>query len=755
MPREASSTFTRTCLSIVVSSVISATMAQAEPQDESALSGVPGSLDPVLVTAQRLKGPQIVPSQGSLVATQPQSIVGGEFIQQNDAPAVNYTDIIKFTPSVWTVDPNGPGLMENLGTSIRGFQDGQFNVTFDGIPWGDSNDFTHHSTSYFMAQDVGNVVVDRGPGNAATLGNATFGGTVYVQSADPKKTMGFTAWLSFGSFDTHLEGGRFDTGEIEQWGGTRAFVSFKTLSSHGYLTNANLNRDNGFAKVVQPLGDSTEITVASNLNRVHQNPPIGETPAQIAAYGPNYAYNTDQGSQGYYGFNLDLITTDYEYLGINSSVAGWTIDNKIYTYAYYHDGYNGLDPGDAMGGTQVDGGSPNGASGPTGVSYGANDVPGQLLINNYRSIGDILRFSRGLGPGDVQFGGWFDHQTNHRALYEIDFSNNNAFNYDLTVPSGALPEAAYIDRLMEDQLFSREAYIQYVWHVIPGLDVTGGDKYVDFERVLNAPVNQGTQLPVDYDRNWTRDLPSADVHYRLGDNFAAYAQYAKGFLAPNLNTLYVSNPHLNQLSPEATTNVQVGATWVSRPLTVSADLYTINFSNLIGKDSFGGPNDTFFYNLGGVKYKGAEAEGTLVAGYGFSIYANASYISARLITDQTWVAATPDKTGALGLLYNQGAIEGSIIGKFVGRRYGDAEDAYPLGSYATIDGSVNYLFGPWGGAIKSARLGVTAQNLANRKSIYFLSGYTGGATPPGYVNGNPLFFTLPGRSAQVNLTASF
>jgi iron complex outermembrane receptor protein len=188
------------------------------------------SLDPVIVTAQHLSGPQLAPSQGSLVATQPQSIVGGDYIQYNDAPASNYTDIIKLTPSVWTVDPNGPGLMENLGTSIRGFQDGQFNVTFDGIPWGDSNDFTHHSTSYFVASDIGNVVVDRGPGNAATVGDATFGGTVYVQSADPKHTQEVTANLSFGSFKTQVEGVRYDTGDVSQWGGTRAFISLKHIS---------------------------------------------------------------------------------------------------------------------------------------------------------------------------------------------------------------------------------------------------------------------------------------------------------------------------------------------------------------------------------------------------------------------------------------------------------------------------------------------------------------------------------------------
>src|ERR1700737_3655747 len=236
------------------------------------------SLDPVLVTAQALHGPQSAPSQGSLVATQPQSIVGAEFIQNNDAPAANYTDIIKFTPSVWTVDPNGPGLMENLGTSIRGFQDGQFNVTLDGIPWFDPNDFTHHSTSYFMSVDLGNVVVDRGPGNAGTFGNATFGGTVYMQSADPKKTMGLTTTLSFGSFNTQLYGVRFDTGEVSEWGGTRAFLSIKTLSSAGYLTNANIDRTHSFLKVVEAVNDSTELTFASNFNKLKQKPPVGATP---------------------------------------------------------------------------------------------------------------------------------------------------------------------------------------------------------------------------------------------------------------------------------------------------------------------------------------------------------------------------------------------------------------------------------------------------------------------------------------------
>jgi iron complex outermembrane receptor protein len=706
------------------------------------------SLDPVLVTADALHGPQSAPSQGSLVATQPQSIVGAEFIQNNDAPAANYTDIIKFTPSVWTVDPNGPGLMENLGTSIRGFVDGQFNVTLDGIPWFDPNDFTHHSTSYFMAQDIGNVVVDRGPGNAGTFGNATFGGTIYLQSADPKKTMGFTTMLSYGSFNTQLYGVRFDTGEVSEWGGTRAFISIKTLSSDGYLTNANIDRSNAFLKVIQPVNDSTEITFAANLNKLKQNPPVGATPAQMAAFGLNYSYNRDPTSQGYYGYNLDKINTDFEYIGLNSKVAGWTIDNKLYTDAYYHDGWNGLDVGGSL---------PNGVLGagdtPNGTIYGANNVPGQLLTNNYRSVGDILRVSRTLGPGEVQFGGWFDHQSNLRELQEIDFTSNGAFNPDLTPQAGALPEAKYIDHLQHNQLFSRQAFLQYVWHAIPDLDVTGGLKYVNFERDIVDPVNQGTLLPLDYKQTWTRDLPSADVHYKLADNWSAYAQYSKGFLAPNLNVLYVANPTANQVSPQGTTNVQVGTTWVGQALTVSADIYTINFSNLITSHLVSG--QTQFFNLGAVKYKGVETEGTYMVGFGVSIYANATYNSARKTVDQSWVPNTPNRTAALGVLYNHGPIQASLIEKYVGVRYGDTGDTYRFGGYGSADAAVNYVWDTPGGAVKNVKVGVTVQNITDRKSIYFLNGYSNGSTPAGYANGNPLFFSLPGRSAQLNLSASF
>jgi iron complex outermembrane receptor protein len=118
-----------------------------------------------------------------------------------------------------------------------------------------------------------------------------------------------------------------------------------------------------------------------------------------------------------------------------------------------------------------------------------------------------------------------------------------------------------------------------------------------------------------------------------------------------------------------------------------------------------------------------------------------------LESDQSWVPLTPNRTAALGLIYSQGPVQGSLIEKYVGVRYGDSEDQFRLNAYATADAAISYNFGAMSNAVKDFKVTVTAQNLTDRRSIYFFNGTTG--------SGSPLFFTLPGRSAQVSLSASF
>jgi iron complex outermembrane recepter protein len=677
-------------------------------------------------------------TQGSTVATEPQSIIGSTYIQENVPPTGDYTDAIAISPSVYTVTPNGSGLMETQVVSIRGFQDGQYNVTFDGIPWGDSNDFTHHSTSYFTNQETSSVTVDRGPGTAQTLGDATFGGTVSVESINPQDQFNIRPYVSLGSWDTAVEGARIDTGRLNS-SGTSAVVNVQNSTSDGYLTYAGQRRQSVFAKVVQPLGENTTLTFGGMWNNLNQYVPPGATKAQIAEYGPNFGLNNNPDSQAYYRYNEDQISTFLTYIGLHSEFDGWTIDNKAYAYAYNHFGYNGLDP---------NGETPNGTfcNGKGNDCLYPDDVPGQHMRNWYRSLGDILRVSKELGPGEIRTGVWYDHQDNLRWEYEFDDTLDvPAIN---TTGQPTKGSDSPVDRFMTDSLRTIQPFVEYQWNITDQAYFIGGVKYNDFLRDIDSLYNQKTGLPLDYSKEWDATLPSASFHYTFTSDWTAYAQWAKGFLAPNLNLFYVSNPAVSDsaIAPEKTTNVQLGTTWSSDRLTLSGDVYKIDFNNFIQSEKVGGV--TYFYNEGGVHYKGVELEGTYMLGGGFSVYANGSLNRAIQTDSNTWNPNTPHKTAALGFIYKNGPIHASLVDKFVGRTYysANSNDDTVIGGYAITNFAASYTFDPHMTDVKDFKIGVQVNNLFNNTSINALAGTT-------VADGTPLFYTIPARNFNFTISA--
>ncbi|WP_158227120.1 TonB-dependent receptor [Mangrovitalea sediminis] len=668
--------------------------------------------------------PYQAPSKTPLKVSQPTSVVSKHYIEHNVVATSNYDDVVKNTPSVSSVGPNGPGMMENMGLSIRGFQDGQYDITFDGMPWSDSNDFTHHSTSYFMAHDLDQASVDRGPGTAATVGTAPFGGTISLQSKAPSAVSSINPYTTFGSFGTRLFGLEYDTGVLPQYGGASGFIDYEKSQSNGYLTNSKQKRSNVFLKVTRPIGDSTSVTVAAMHNTVHQNVPVGATKAQIDQFGANYGLSSDPTQQNYYGYNYDDIHTDFEYIDLQSYLdSGWMVDNKLYTYAYYHRGYNGLDP--------------NGET-PNGTTYSATDVPGEKMGMDYRSVGDFARFARDMGAGTLNTGLWLDHQYNSRFQYLVDWTLNGALNPN---------SSAATERDMKDTLDNVQPYVEFAWHITPSLKLTPGVKYAWFRRTLDAAVNQKTGAPLSYSKTWSSVLPSVDLHYQIQPHWVAYAQVAKGFLAPNLNTFYTVDPSASDVKPEETMNYQLGTTWEHDRLALSSDVYYINFKNKVGHRKVG--SNTIFFNEGGVVYKGFEMEATYYAGMGFSLYANGSVNDAKTKDTHQWIANTPKNTAAGGLIYNRGPWYGSLLDKFIGKRYGDDGETQALGGYSVTSMAVSYTFKSQATAwLQKARINLQLNNLFNNKSINALAGYTA-------QNNTPLYWTIPERNLYVTLSANF
>ena len=675
------------------------------------------------------------PTATPLSAIEPTSLISQYFIENNSSLSSNYDDVVKIAPSVYSVSPNGPGLMENQVLSIRGFVDGQYNVTFDGIPWGDSNDFTHHTTSYFMDHDLGGISVDRGPGTAATIGNATFGGTIAINSKSPNADMTVTPYASYGSFNTSVVGTQVDTGPMEKYGGAAAFLDVESLSSDGYLHNAGQDRKNVFTKVAAPIDDNTVVTFVGMYNQVHQYVSLGATAAQIAEFGPRYALSNDPTNQNYYGYNWDRIHTDFEYLGVVSRLGGgWSVDNKLYTYAYYHDGSNGEDP--------------NGWT-PNGTSYGTNDVPGQLLVNNYRSWGDTFKARDEFNFGSLQTGLWVDRQHNLRSLDEVDFTLGGALN-----PEGNLTSAIPgVDRQLTQVLTTVQPFVEFDWNALPDLTLSPGVRYDHFERSVDSQVNVKTATAQSYTDNFSATLPSFLAHYSLTGNWAAYAQAAKGFLAPNENFFNFSAPGSTNVSPQQSWNYQLGTSWQTKAVSLSADVYYIDFTNLIGSETIGG--NTVFFNQGGVTYKGVEAESTVYIGNGFSVYANGSINSAKDKQTGQWVANAPDATFTGGAIYNLKGWYASLLDKWVGRSYGaGATGNVTINSFSTLDGAFGYTVPAGSAWLAKANFKLSFNNLLDSHKIIALAGTTAGNNPA-TGNADNLFWVMPERSVFATVSVPF
>ncbi|MGO8711908.1 MAG: TonB-dependent receptor [Rhizomicrobium sp.] len=713
-------------------------------------------VETIVVTGQRGQdAAAIAPSLTPLDAVQPTSVISGDFIQKNFAPTTNYDEAIKFSPSTFDVAPNGPGLAESQATSIRGFQDGQFNVTFDGIPWQDSNDFTHHSTSYFMAHDLNGITVDRGPGTGATIGDATFGGTLYILSKAPSDEIGFNPYVSYGSFNTLLYGFEFDSGAIADTDGTRLMIDVENSHSDGYLTNEAQDRQNIFFKLVQPLGNHTTLALVATVNHIHQNISLGATQNEIDTLGPNWGLSKDPTQQNFYQYNLDHITTDFEYLDLASDFgSGWTLDTKLYTYAYFHRGLNGEDPNADPAFT-----FPNRVVLTNGGLPVPGQVPGQLLQNDYRSVGTITRVTKDLPFGDVKFGIWYDQQFNARSLREVDMSDGFAPNFDPNNGAG-VPVIAPgtlgikidggVDRLLTQTLQTMQPYLQVDWDVTSALTLSPGVRYSWFQRSVNAPVDiNGDQFSV-YTNTYDSVLPSIEAHYTIESDWTAYAQAAKGFLAPNEKNFSYTAPGQSNFTPENTWNYQIGSSAQLDNLVVSADAYYIDFSNFYKQESIGG--QTGPVSLGGVHYKGLEGELTYMIGGGFSAYASGSLNSAKQTdvqnwqTPNGWIGGTPEDTWVVGGIFNRDGFYATLLGKYTGARPGDIG----LGSgspFFTIDSSLDYDLSRLTDCVKNATIKIDLQNLTDVTKIDYNPGTT--------INGENLFWTVPGRSVFVTLSTTF
>ena len=297
-----------------------------------------GGIETVVVTGSRFN-PNSAPAKASLDTTEPQTIINKEYIQDSIQPTADYVTILGIAPSMTGLSINGPGMSDgNVKNTLRGQPDGNFAMTWDNIPFGDTNGPTHHSESYFPSSTIGSIDVERGPGNAGNLGAATYGGTINLFSEGltddfrARQTFTYGSWNTF-NINTNVQSGALD---LIDNGPTRAMINFQYTGSQGYLSHQTTMHDTEEVKLEQDLGNGWSVTFLANRNGLqqHVSDVNGATPGQVHVREEVRLSPTTAALPDYYLFNGQHKETDIDYLRFRGPLGHAVIDDQPYTYAY-------------------------------------------------------------------------------------------------------------------------------------------------------------------------------------------------------------------------------------------------------------------------------------------------------------------------------------------------------------------------------------------------------------------------------------
>jgi iron complex outermembrane receptor protein len=701
----------------------------------------------LVVTAEANRAAKDAPAKASLDQVQPESIISRQYIEQAVSEVGDYTSVALIAPSISGIGSNGGGIGDYNKVTMRGFQDGQYNLTYDQISFGDTNDPTHHPADYWPASTIGAMVVDRGPGAAGDLGQANFGGAIHMFSPTVSDTFGVQQKLTYGSFNTVDSVTTINTGDIGS--GAKLLLNFNLRNSDGELTHSGGYMLNQMAKFVAPIGANWTFTALAaqeytKFSLADAGP--GATWHQMQLYGQNFALTDIPGDEHNYNWNYEAKGTDFEYVDLKGTVIpSLTAEDQLYTYYYSNKTTAVNDITGLIGGpnTSLLQNTTKGGFGPTAATN-PNDVGGYDKLNLYRVWGNVVRINKEWSFGTLKVGSLQEISSTDRHNGFIDLSNGGAPDIKFQPLSKYPLLAAPTNYKLQEnsKWFQYQVFADFEIHIGDNLKLTPGVKYVDFTRNVNAAnesvAGGAKNQPLVAQNTYTSPLYFFTANYKVTHDWAFYAQVGTAFLIPSLSALYTNGANLQNLQPQKTLTYQGGTVYTHGNLTADADLYNVDVSNLyvacnILDPITGNPTNTAsgFCNVGKAKYNGFEGEIAYALPYGVSLFANGSSNVAKAQANPgnpaEGIAAAPAQgitnaprwTAAAGVIYNSGPWAATMTyknsGTYVAGYNSTTGHAISLPGFDTLDASGSYDFGHF-------KLKLAVFNLADKRAITSFSG---------------------------------
>lgn len=730
---------------------------------------------------------QLSPVKSLLDAGSARTEITSEYVSEFTSPVTDFSDLTQAAPGTVSWSTNGIGLGQ-AKTYFRGFVDDDYTMTWDGVPFNDANDPSHHSWAYVPAPAIGYVDFDRSPGTAADMGPSNYGGSIHFFSPELPATSSTRFSESYGSFNTNQILGVFDSGLFGREKKANFWFEGHHMSSDGYQTYNYQQRTAGSAKLTYKFSDQTQLSVIGTVVVVDANTPNNDPYRfQLDQYGDNFYmqnnyYNADGSINGlYYKFYTNHIPTNFEIVTFNRSWGkGWHFEMKPYTYAYSnHQHYNTNQYSDAG----DDNNNPTLSSAPIVTGSDTKTPSGLDKMNQYVRGGVIADVSTASKFGVFRAGGWYEYTSTDR--YQI------AANPLTWADSDIIKQIKFHEGFITR---SEQPYAEYQLVAIPRFTITAGVKDAYYNMTVHQwasnkdvgplgctpttanpyPTSKNCPDSVIHEEGYNTVLPSFEANYRIRRDWSVYGQYGKGSIIPFSTVFDVANAEVAVAPPPTVASTyQAGTVLKLNRVSVDGDVYHIHFINQYSSytDTTPGPDNgmVYYYATPPSDTNGVEGEGNIAFGEGVSLFLNGTVGEAKYeaaaaqpatptsaataASPSAWVALTPKNTLSIGPTYQKGAWNVGFFNKRIGDRWeddGSYHQVVPLAPFWMSNLFFNYTVRK-SSKFDNSKIKLSFNNLFDNHNLVDISPANGVSADMGPWTQSDLdtLELLPGRSVMV------
>ncbi len=713
---------------------------------------------------------QLAPVKALLDMASPRSEITSQYIRQFTSPVTDFADILQAAPGVVSYSTNGIGLGQAKNW-FRGFKDGSFTMTWDGVPFQDSNDPTHHSWAYVPAPAISYVDFDRSPGTASDVGPTNFAGSVHMFSPKMSNAMAIKGSESYGSYNTNEYLGEFNSGSFL---GDKANFWFEGhhMTSDGYQTFNDQQRTAGTAKFNYKFSDKTNLTLVGTSILVDSNTPDSDpTRQQIADHGLNYimdgnALNPDGTPNSmYYRYYFYHIPTNFEVITFTKELGrNWKLETKPYTYSYSNHQHLQKNQDQDL-------------QAPTPIYEPVNATSAVDKLNQYNRGGEITTISAASRFGVFRAGAWYEYTTTHRFQVKSDPRT--------WINSTKLSDVKFHEYFVTQ---STQPFVEYQLVAIPKWTITAGLKSAAYSMSLNQLADGSTVgnlgctsttiagcagISTRHSAFYNNLLPSVEANYRILPQWSAYGQFGMGSVIPFSNVFDVTGAQV-AVTPKPTVarTYQGGTVLQFNHISVDADVYRVHYDNAyssfkvtdVTKPDFG---DSYYYATPPSNTTGFEAEGNLFLVRGLSLVMNGTLgkdqyeasagqtlANGKVLapTPVQWVAGAAKSTASGGVTYQNRAFDVGFFNKRIGPRYvdnGAVHEATQLDPFWMNNFFFNYTVRR-ASLFDQSKIKLSINNLFDSHDVVGLSpGKSATSTVPYAVDPSDQLQLLPGRSVMI------